>query len=231
MPPRIRPGTRALVIAGAFAVLAGCTTSTSGVNGAVAGGALAGGALGGLAGSQIGDGRGQLAATAAGAGLGALLGAEAGRRLDAADRTPDPDVRSAPAPYVRDPYDARPGADPYVAYDRRYDRDPWRADARGYERETGADRRARARYRPRRAVGLSPPRPVADPTRQVPIPGAKVPGGGLAALLPDLGPPPVIRNVAVPADPAADPACSPVDQPTLKPAYSCQIDGVSFVVQ
>lgn len=48
-------------------------------------GALGGAALGGLAGSQIGGGRGQLAATAAGALLGGLLGSEAGKSLDRAD--------------------------------------------------------------------------------------------------------------------------------------------------
>ena len=47
--------------------------------------ALGGAALGGLAGSQIGGGRGQLAATAAGALLGGLLGSEVGKSLDRAD--------------------------------------------------------------------------------------------------------------------------------------------------
>ena len=50
------------------------------------GGALAGAALGGLAGSQIGQGRGQLVAVGAGVLLGGLLGSELGRSLDRADQ-------------------------------------------------------------------------------------------------------------------------------------------------
>ena len=50
------------------------------------GGALAGAALGGLAGSQIGQGRGQLAAVGAGVLLGGLLGSELGKSLDRADQ-------------------------------------------------------------------------------------------------------------------------------------------------
>lgn len=49
-------------------------------------GTLGGAALGGLAGSQIGGGTGQLAATAAGALLGAYLGSEVGKSLDKADQ-------------------------------------------------------------------------------------------------------------------------------------------------
>jgi surface antigen len=49
-------------------------------------GALAGAGVGGLLGSQIGHGKGQLAATAAGTLLGAFLGNEAGKSLDRADR-------------------------------------------------------------------------------------------------------------------------------------------------
>lgn len=43
--------------------------------------------LGGLAGAQVGKGRGQLWATGAGALLGALLGGEIGSSLDVADRS------------------------------------------------------------------------------------------------------------------------------------------------
>lgn len=43
--------------------------------------------LGGLAGAQVGKGRGQLWATGAGALLGALLGGEVGSSLDMADRS------------------------------------------------------------------------------------------------------------------------------------------------
>jgi surface antigen len=52
-----------------------------------AGGGLIGAGLGGLAGSQIGRGSGNLAATGAGVLLGALLGSTAGKSLDRADRT------------------------------------------------------------------------------------------------------------------------------------------------
>ncbi|MBI2108986.1 MAG: glycine zipper 2TM domain-containing protein [Parcubacteria group bacterium] len=50
------------------------------------GGMLIGGAIGGLAGSQIGSGKGQLAATALGVLLGAWAGSEVGASLDRADR-------------------------------------------------------------------------------------------------------------------------------------------------
>ncbi len=49
-------------------------------------GTLVGAGLGGLAGSQIGSGTGQLAAIGAGVLLGALLGGEVGKSLDRADR-------------------------------------------------------------------------------------------------------------------------------------------------
>lgn len=49
-------------------------------------GAVVGAGLGALAGSQIGDGRGQLAAVAIGTLLGAWAGSEVGRRLDERDR-------------------------------------------------------------------------------------------------------------------------------------------------
>ncbi len=48
-------------------------------------GTLIGAGLGGLAGSQIGSGRGQLAAVGAGVLLGGLLGNEVGKSLDKAD--------------------------------------------------------------------------------------------------------------------------------------------------
>ncbi len=50
------------------------------------GGTLIGAGLGALAGSQIGDGRGQMAAVAIGALAGAALGNEIGQSLDRADR-------------------------------------------------------------------------------------------------------------------------------------------------
>lgn len=50
------------------------------------GGALIGAGLGGLAGSQIGSGTGQLAAVGLGVLLGGLLGSEVGRSLDKADQ-------------------------------------------------------------------------------------------------------------------------------------------------
>jgi surface antigen len=50
------------------------------------GGAVIGGAAGGLLGSKIGGGKGQLAATAIGALLGVFVGSEAGKSLDKADK-------------------------------------------------------------------------------------------------------------------------------------------------
>ncbi len=49
-------------------------------------GTLIGAGLGGLAGSQIGKGKGQLAAVGAGVLLGGLLGSEVGKTLDRADQ-------------------------------------------------------------------------------------------------------------------------------------------------
>ena len=49
-------------------------------------GTLGGAALGGLAGSQIGKGKGQLVAVGAGVLLGAFLGSEVGKSLDKADQ-------------------------------------------------------------------------------------------------------------------------------------------------
>ena len=49
-------------------------------------GTLLGAGLGGLAGSQIGSGKGKLVAVGAGVLLGGLLGREVGRSLDKADQ-------------------------------------------------------------------------------------------------------------------------------------------------
>lgn len=75
-----------MVIAACASVgLAGCQTLDSmGTKQAV--GTGGGAILGGLAGAQVGKGRGQLWATGAGALLGALLGSEIGGSLDRADR-------------------------------------------------------------------------------------------------------------------------------------------------
>ncbi len=51
-----------------------------------AGGAAAGAIAGGIAGSNIGDGSGQLWATGAGALIGAFVGSEIGKSLDRADK-------------------------------------------------------------------------------------------------------------------------------------------------
>ncbi len=65
--------------------LGACNTlDTMGTKQAV--GTGGGAILGGLAGAQLGKGRGQLWATGAGALLGALVGSEIGSSLDAADR-------------------------------------------------------------------------------------------------------------------------------------------------
>jgi len=64
---------------------AGCVTGSPSGDKQTAG-TLLGAGLGGLAGAQIGDGRGQLAAVAAGALLGAVMGSEAGASLDRADQ-------------------------------------------------------------------------------------------------------------------------------------------------
>ena len=65
--------------------MAACTTMEGRGNKEMLGGA-GGAVLGGLAGSQIGSGSGQLWATGAGALLGALVGSEVGSSLDKADR-------------------------------------------------------------------------------------------------------------------------------------------------
>jgi hypothetical protein len=73
-------------------------------------------------------------------------------------------------------------------------------------------------------------RPVADPTRQVPIPGARVPGS-FWSWLPDLDPPAPMRNVEQASSPAGNRDCVQLDGPRLKPAYRCTTDGVTYVVQ
>lgn len=67
------------VLAGAL-LLAGCEGGTKQQVGTVLGAGL-----GALAGSTVGDGRGQLVAIAAGTLLGSLLGSEVGKSLDRAD--------------------------------------------------------------------------------------------------------------------------------------------------
>jgi surface antigen len=71
-------------IAALVLALAGCQDRTMGTKQGL--GTIAGAALGGLAGSQIGSGKGQLAAIGAGVLLGAFLGSEIGKSLDRADR-------------------------------------------------------------------------------------------------------------------------------------------------
>ena len=65
--------------------LAGCETFQGMGNKQLIGGG-SGAVLGGLLGSQIGDGSGQMWATGAGVLLGALVGSEIGASLDNADR-------------------------------------------------------------------------------------------------------------------------------------------------
>ena len=72
-----------IALAGTLA-LAGCNTTNTGPKEGI--GTLGGAVLGGLAGSNIGGGKGQLWATGAGALLGAYLGGNIGRSLDRADR-------------------------------------------------------------------------------------------------------------------------------------------------
>ena len=72
---------RMLVLFLAATLVAGCG---EGVKQQV--GAVMGAGLGGLAGSFIGDGRGQLLAVGVGTLLGSLVGSEVGKSLDRADR-------------------------------------------------------------------------------------------------------------------------------------------------
>ena len=73
-----------LTLAAASFLLAACQAQTMGQKEGI--GTLGGAAVGGLLGSQIGKGSGQLAATAAGVVLGSWLGNEIGVSLDRADQ-------------------------------------------------------------------------------------------------------------------------------------------------
>ncbi|MEX2009229.1 MAG: RT0821/Lpp0805 family surface protein [Dongiaceae bacterium] len=73
---------RMLAVLGIVALVAGC----EGRGPKETGGAVLGGVAGGLLGSQIGHGTGQLIATAGGAVLGAWIGSEIGRSMDETDR-------------------------------------------------------------------------------------------------------------------------------------------------
>ena len=68
----------------ATVTLGGCVTDGMGTKQGA--GTLIGAGLGGWAGSQVGDGRGQLAAVAVGTLLGGFIGNEVGVSLDRADR-------------------------------------------------------------------------------------------------------------------------------------------------
>jgi surface antigen len=83
MIPMTRTVAKTLAIALIAASLAACTGAPGSKEN---GGTLVGAALGGLMGSQIGNGRGQLAAVAVGTLMGAFLGREVGQSLDRADR-------------------------------------------------------------------------------------------------------------------------------------------------
>lgn len=74
-----------LVLMSFAALTLGACNTTQGVGTKQGVGALGGAVLGGLAGSQVGSGSGQLWATGAGVLLGGLLGSEIGSSLDRAD--------------------------------------------------------------------------------------------------------------------------------------------------
>ncbi len=78
-----RPITKTLVVLLTAASLVACTGAPGSKEN---GGTLVGAALGGLVGSKVGRGRGQLAAVAIGAVAGAFLGRGVGQSLDRADR-------------------------------------------------------------------------------------------------------------------------------------------------
>ncbi len=81
----LRPITKTVVVLLTAASLSAC----SGAHGSKeTGGTIVGAALGGLVGSKVGRGRGQLAAVAVGALMGAFLGREVGQSLDRTDRLP-----------------------------------------------------------------------------------------------------------------------------------------------
>ena len=71
---------------------------------------------------------------------------------------------------------------------------------------------------------------VADPTRQVPIPGAHVPGS-FWSWLPDLSPPAPMRNLQRVAAPGDSEACVPLDGPRLKSTFRCTTGGATYVLQ
>lgn len=73
---------RILIVAAAALTLTACQTTGN----KQTAGMLIGAAVGGLAGSTIGHGSGQLVATAAGTFVGALVGSEIGRGMDRTDR-------------------------------------------------------------------------------------------------------------------------------------------------
>lgn len=81
----LRSSLRAPLIFALVLLLPACQTDNMGTKEGM--GTLGGAALGGLLGSQIGKGSGNLAATGAGVLLGAWLGNEIGASLDKADRT------------------------------------------------------------------------------------------------------------------------------------------------
>jgi surface antigen len=83
MTVTFRKRTTALILFAALG-LGACEGSNVGTKQTV--GTVGGAVLGGLLGSQIGGGSGQLWATGAGAVLGALAGSEIGKSLDRADR-------------------------------------------------------------------------------------------------------------------------------------------------
>ena len=74
-----------LVVLSLAAISLGACNTTEGVGTKQGVGTVGGAVLGGLAGSQIGGGSGQLWATGAGVLLGGLLGSEIGSSLDRAD--------------------------------------------------------------------------------------------------------------------------------------------------
>lgn len=96
-----------------LAITAGCG-STENIDRETVG-SLAGAALGGLAGSQFGDGTGQLAATGVGVLLGGLAGSEVGRRMDERDRIAANDaiVQAQSAPIGEEITWNNPGTESY----------------------------------------------------------------------------------------------------------------------
>lgn len=71
---------------------------------------------------------------------------------------------------------------------------------------------------------------VAEPARQVPIPGAEVPGTFWHWLVWPATETPH-RAVAQVAEPAAHDACQPLAGDLLKPAYRCRHGRVTYVLQ